>query len=149
MEEVFYKHYLEREKERRKEAIEFLKKRDFKKLRNNYVHYLKSEHKVVELGEEISLNKCIEKLIEIKNSLPKNSDYAVIESRIEYGEGGFGGQDESKVVVSWREYSIENEKKCEGLAKCWARGSNWKMNHQPNGKDGKRAKELYDKLIVK
>jgi len=108
---------------------------------------LKTKKKSTDLGQDISLDDAIQKLTEIKEGLPQNVANVRIESTINYGDGCFGSDDESSIFVMWTEYHIDDEKRCEGLAMCWARDYAFKMKHQPNGKDGKKAKELYDILI--
>jgi len=147
MENIFYNYHLKNEIKRREEAIELHKKCDYNTLRNNYIHYLKQERKVENLTD-LSLDGVINQLTSIKNKLPKNSTGVSVAIRTETKEGIFG-RDEAEGIacVEWIEYSIEDENKCSSLAKCWARDSDWKMKYQPNGKDGKKAQELYDKLI--
>ena len=53
---------------------------------------------------------------------------------------------ETLIYISYTEYSIEDESKCNSLALHWAKNNAWKMKHQPNGIDGKRAIEIYKKL---
>ena len=136
---MFYKHYLKKEIIKRHEAIKLFNDCDYEKLCKNYTHYLKTESKET---EEIysDLGNAIKQLTKIKNSLPKNSTNVYLCT--DYDED----HNITLMRVSYTEYTIEDETKCEGLALCWARDDEFKRKYQPEGKDGKRAIALYNLL---
>ncbi len=136
--DVLYKYYVDIEIKRRQEAVILLEKKEFSKLRNNYIHYLITKSGFKILGSN-KLADVIEALACIHDSLPVNSDYHHVYSF--YNEDS----EEKGLGVEWKEYSIETEGKCGRLAMHWAKDGAFKIEHQPNGKDAKGAIEIYEK----
>lgn len=144
-ENIFYNYFLQKEKVRRQEALDLFEACDYSTLCRNYIHYLKTENKEVELTD-LSIDSVIAQLTCIKDELPKNVTHVSVDASREESEAMFG-LDEQIIYVGWIEYNIEPATICSSLARCWASSAEWKMKHQPNGKDGKAAQAIYDALI--
>ena len=136
---MFYKHYLKKEIIKRNLAIKLFNDYKYDKLHKNYIHYLKTEANFIDI-ESTDIDSVISQLTELKNNLPKNTTNIFLDT--EYNEEYCT----SSFYVSYTEYTIEDETKCEGLALCWARDDEFKRKYQPEGKDGKRAIALYNLL---
>ena len=74
-----------------------------------------------------------------------NADHIRLAVNTENGHDSQYCNDES-VFVEWIERTIPAEKLCEHLAKTWTTDAMWKLERQPDGKDGKRAIALLEKL---
>lgn len=144
MKDIFYSYYLKEEIKRRNQAIDLYDLCDYESLRKNHIHYLKTENKQEEVIN-LSIDGLLLLLTRVKNELPKNTVFAGLDVITDHKDEVFS-TDEEKIFITWIEYSVEDENKCSSLARCWANNAEFKMKHQPNGKDGKKAIELYNKL---
>jgi len=148
IESVFYPHHLAREVQRRKEAIELFNQKNYSAIRTNYVHYYNSKTVEIELENSL-IDDVVKELQAIKADLPDNSTNVHVTAGSREVEGGFGcgnPDTEGYTYVSYNVVTISDSEKCKGLAKNWSSQMAWKIKHQPNEKDGKRAQELYDQL---
>lgn len=136
-EKLFYAHFLMTEKRRRNEAIKLFNKKEFSLLMQNYTHYYRSEWAIVRINSSL-IDDVIKRLEEIKTNLPSNAHNIYIDVIHEY-----------ILCVRYSKITILGKKQCEGIARHIAKSYQWKMKHQPNGKDGKKSLLLYNKLIAK
>ncbi len=133
-EEIVYQYYLKSTTKSRNEAIELLEKRDFTALRRNYIHWFDTKEKNVKLKSNL-ISDVIKELAEIKyqanESEPTLSSYV-----------------EEEIEITSYIYTIVPFEKCESLAKHYAKGSLWKLKHQPNGKDAESCRKILHKLTT-
>ena len=147
---VFYPFYLKKEIQKRENAIDALKTGNFDGLRNfnelkKYGHYYNVRGKEHILTSTL-VPEAIKEMQKIVEELPDNASVPIINTYVERDDG-FSCDDETSICIEWKEYFIDEPDKCNRLAKTWARHAAWKMKNQPNGLDGKRSQELYNKLI--
>ena len=139
-EEIVYQYYLKQTTKNRDEAIELLKKRDFKTLQRNYNHWFDKKEKIIILKSS-SIGDVINELSKVKyqdNETEPTLSICISEEK----DSVFRGDTESHIEICSYIYTIVPYDKCESLAKHSTKSSIWKMNYQPNGKDAKACRKI-------
>jgi hypothetical protein len=134
LQKVFYTYFLEIQINRRQEALKLFEEKKFNEIRTKYPNYYVSNLFHIDF-DTTDLQKTIDKLIEIKEILPENVDHIKV------------GSTDDGLRVSYFEVAVDVSKKCEKVAQTHASNLAWQLKYQPNGKQGKEALILYEKLI--
>ena len=138
-EEIVYQYYLKATTKSRNEAIEILKKRNFTLLHRNYIHWFDKKEKNVKLNST-AISDVVKEIANTKYQ--DNESEPTLSCRVEEKEGMFGSDTESSIEITSYIYTIVPFEKCESLAKHYAKGSLWKLKHQPNGKDAESCRKI-------
>jgi hypothetical protein len=139
--EVFFIHFLEVETTRRAKAMDLLLQGKGKAAWVKYSHYVRAIQSCAEI-QQGSLVEFLSSLKGAEASIPEEAGNVRI-----HAENVEDYWSDPKIELTWRTYEVEGIQKCKAIAKGIAKDYAWKLKHQPNGKDGRAAIELYEKLI--
>jgi len=146
--ELFHAHFKAYADKQRIFALHRFKQGAWRLLEQKYHRWIsvtRKEKVLIKADDPATVPELQAALTKLMKELPKNACMPIVEGIACNQEGAFGGC-YAEVVAYWKEYGMVHESESAKFALWRAREVLWKMKHQPNGKDGKAAIALYEKL---